>query len=60
MLSILIENKKVRENNRVKTWHSNYSGKNRVIEWVYNNIVIFFSTCFDVFSNQTLLLNVYG
>ena len=32
MLSILIENKKVRVNNRVKIWHSNYSGKVRVIE----------------------------
>ena len=32
MLNILIEKKKVRVNNRVKIWHSNYSGKNRVIE----------------------------
>ena len=51
MLSILIENKKVRVNNRVQIWHSNYSRKNRVM---------FFSTCFDVLSNQTLLLNVFG
>ena len=32
MLSILIENKKVRVNNRVKIWHSNYSRNIRVIE----------------------------